>query len=141
MVEYHKVYFHCCSAQCQDTFNARPRLYSSGVTEGREPIFKQRQLHLAESLDKEKSVAIADYLNALMGVRSVVIKDRSLQIEYDLWQVTQSHIENRLRENNIHLDNDLLQRLRRAWIHIAEDNELDNRAHPPVPCCNYPPQY
>jgi YHS domain-containing protein len=139
-VEYHKIYFHCCSEQCQERFNTTPKLYSSGVVDNREPILKRRTLRLEKSMDETTAATMIEYLGTLMWVREVVIEDRYLTIEYDLWLVTQSHIENKLRENNISLDDGLFQRLRRAWIRNVENNELENLAHPPAPCCNYPPR-
>lgn len=139
IVEYHHMRFNFCSEQCRERFNAQPSLYSSGVIEGREPLLKHRKLCLAIGMDGDTSRAIAACLGAVMGVREVEIKEGCVQITYDLWQVTQAHIEKALSEKNIRLDDSPLQRLRRAWARNLEDNELENLAHAPSACCNRPP--
>lgn len=137
-IEYRKRYFHFCSEQCRDNFNARPQLYS-GMIEGRDPVLKRRHWHLAAPLDDEMVSSVTARLREMMGVREVNIDNDQLRIEYDLLQVTQSYIENVLSEQKVYLDRGWFQRLRRAWARYEEGNELDNLTRGEGSCCNRPP--
>jgi len=138
-MQYHKMLFHFCSEQCRETFTAKPQLYVGMAVEKRTPVLKRRKLHLARSCSPEAKKKIEARLLELMGVTEVNIQDDHLEICYDLFQVALSQIEQVLNELNVDLDSSWWQRLRRAWIRNAEENELDNLSRRPGACCNRPP--
>ncbi|NQY26291.1 MAG: YHS domain-containing protein [Piscirickettsiaceae bacterium] len=129
-LEYHKMYFHFCSQQCRDTFNAHPSLYSVKIEKQQKHILKRRIMTLATPLDQDSNELLKTNLTEMMGIKDVSIEDNKVSISYDLLQVTRQQIENRLAEIGIKLGNDWMERLRRAWVHDSEENELDNLAAP-----------
>ena len=139
--QYHKMYFRFCSEQCHAMFEATPQLYASGTVEKRIPLLKTRKLRLARLCDAGEERLIEIYLLEMMGVATVYIQDDSLQVSYDLLQVTQARIEQRLNELEAYLDDNWWQRLRRGWIQNAEENELNNLARGSGACCNRPPPH
>jgi len=138
-VEHHKMYFHFCSEQCRETFEATPQLYASGAVEKRTPVIKYRNLHLAEASTPEDMKVNEACLKEMMGVQEVHFQGDRLQISYDLMQITQAGIEQLLNELGVPLDNSWWQRARRGWTHNAEENELDNLARGDGACCNRSP--
>ena len=138
--EYDKMYFYFCSEQCQDNFSMRPNLYIKRLPGHPLPRrLKQRTLHLAEPLGSENSALITAHLQKLMGIQHIVIDGYKLQLKYDLLQVTEVQIEQSLSEIGVQLGEDWFDRLRRAWVHELENNELDNLSTPSRPCCNRAP--
>lgn len=137
--QYHKMYFHFCSEQCRETFEATPQLYASGTVEKREPVLKQRNLRLARALTADEAEAIEVHLMGLMGVTKVSIQGDSLQINYDLLQVAQARIEQELSALKVELANGCWQRVRRGWVRDTETNEIANRASGGGACCNRAP--
>lgn len=85
---------------------------------------------LATPLDQDSNELLKTNLTEMMGIKDVSIEDNKVSISYDLLQVTRQQIENRLAEIGIKLGNDWMERLRRAWVHDSEENELDNLAAP-----------
>jgi len=137
--QYHKMYFHFCSEQCRETFEATPQLYASGAVEKREPVLKYRVLRLASVRAPDEVKAIEAHLMEMMGVTKVQFQGDRLQISYDLLQVTQSRIEQALIELKVELDNGWWQRVRRGWVRDTENNELQNLARGTGACCNRAP--
>lgn len=137
--EYQKMYFHFCSEQCQESFNAHPRLYTGAPHRVREERVRQRILRLAEPVDDEVAALLVSYLNEMMGVRKVAVDGDKLSISYDLLQVTVAQVERKLNETGVRLGDGWLLRLRRAWIRSSEETELNNLAAVPGACCNRPP--
>jgi len=138
-VEYQKMYFHFCSEQCRENFNAHPRLYSVASHRKREERLKQRVLHLAEPMDDEVAALLVSYLKEMMGLREIVVDGDKLSISYDLLQVSAVQVERRLNEAGVQLGDGWLLRLRRAWIYSSEETELSNLAAGAGACCNRPP--
>jgi len=138
-VKHHKMYFHFCSEQCRETFKTTPQLFASGAVEKHSPVIKQRNLRLAKTRDPDEVEVIEGYLLELMGVTEVHFQGTRLQITYDLLQVTQAGIEQLLIKLETALDNSWWQRLRRGWVHNAEQNELSNLVRGTGACCNQPP--
>ena len=132
--QYHKMYFHFCSEQCRERFEATPQLYATGKVEKRTPLLKHRRLRLARLCSPGEVNAIEAKLRDMMGVTEVIVQGMQLSITYDLLLVDQSHIEQVLN-----LDNGWWQRLRRGWVHNAEKNELRNLVSGSRACCNWPP--
>lgn len=137
--EYHKMYFHFCSEQCRDTFQAHPALYSSKRAKAAGEIIKSRRLRLATSLDSQAAATVCAGLQQLMGLKDAQVDGRWLKLRYDLLQLTLLQIENALCRMDVSLDDGWWQRQRRSWAREAESNELDNLASSPAACCNRPP--
>ena len=138
-LEHQKMFFHFCSEQCRDTFQARPGLYIGQRAKECGEIIKHRRLRLAEAPDPDTSRVITECLQASMGVKDCRLNGRFLAIRYDLLQVTLAQVERALGELRVTLDNGWWPRFRRAWSRDTEQNELDNLASPPSACCNRPP--
>jgi len=131
-VEHRKMYFHFCSVQCREMFVAHPNLYNiKAAGKDRSEILKRRTMRLAKPLGEVGAELLIPCLEALMGVKEVMIEGDKVHISYDLLQVTESQIEKVLVDVGVQLGDDWLERLRRGWVHDCEDNELDNLAAPP----------
>jgi len=137
VVQYQKMYFHFCSEQCRESFNAHPRLYTGRSL--RDERLRDRVLHLAESVDEKVATLLVSYLKEMMGVREVSITGDRLNIRYDLLQVNAAQVERKLNEAGVRLGDGWLLRLRRAWLYNSEETELANLASSPSACCNRPP--
>ncbi|RKZ81445.1 MAG: hypothetical protein DRQ35_00015 [Gammaproteobacteria bacterium] len=129
-LEYHKMYFHFCSQQCRETFITHPNLYSAASEKERKEILKRRTMSLAGPLEEKSMELLASQLTEMMGVKDVIVEGGKVHVSYDLLQVTRQQIENRLVEVGINIGSDWMERLRRAWVHDSEENELDNLAAP-----------
>ncbi len=138
-VEYHKMFFYFCSAQCRETFLENPGLYASKPAAEQREILKKRTLHLAEPPDEEVTKLLTSYLMDLMGVKQVSVESERLHISYNLLQVTEAQIEEALTEAGLQLDDSWRERLRRSWVHDTEEIELKNLTAKPGSCCNKPP--
>jgi YHS domain-containing protein len=137
--QYHKMYFHFCSQQCQERFAAMPQIYATSTAARREPLLKHRKLYLADPVDPAMTAAIEGHLLEMMGVTEARLQGRALYITYDLLQVTLARMEAALGEWRVEIDNGWWQRLRRALVHNSEENELSNLVHVSGACCNRPP--
>ena len=129
-VTHNKMYFHFCSEQCRKTFSDHPTIYSSKAGKAQNEILKRRTMRLTTPLDREVSALLIPYLKEMMGVKMVTVEDDTINISYDLLQVTESQIEKALGEIGLQLGGSWLEQLRRAWVHDSEEIELDNLAAP-----------
>jgi len=130
-VEDYKIYYHFCSAQCRQTFIARPSLYRLKLENSRSEVLKRRTMNLAEPLGKAGAELLTPRLMALMGVKEALIAGDKIHITYNLLEVTEKQIEEVLLEVGLVLGDGWLANFRRGWIHDSEENELDNLAAPP----------
>ncbi len=137
--EHHKIYYHFCSVQCQETFSARPSFYIKIPALEREERLKKRTIRLAKAPDEAGVVLLASCLSDMMGVKEVAVEGEKIQITYDLLQVTEAQIEKTLDEIGVQLGDGWLERLRRGWVNESEEVELDNLTAPSKHCCNKPP--
>ena len=130
-MEYLGINYAFCSEQCRDRFLANPHLYigfpgrKAPAQEGVE-VVKCRKIRLACPLDTAQSRQIYDALTDMMGVRNVHIDGGKLDIQYDLIQVTEEQIENKLASVGAALGQGWADRLKRAFIHFEEEFEIDN---------------
>ncbi len=136
---YHKMYFHFCSEQCLETFEAMPQFYASGAAGKRTPVLKHRNLRLAGPCAPEELQVIVARLREMMGVTEVCVQGDRLQVSYDLLQVKLVRIEQRLNELKVALDAGWWQQVRRGWARNSEENELANLTRRVGACCNRPP--
>jgi hypothetical protein len=70
-------------------------------------------------------------LTGLEGLNVTGIRPRSIQVAYDVREYTLDGLERALAAQGFHLDNSLLQKIRRALVSFCERVQCDNlRAHP-----------
>ncbi len=74
----------------------------------------------------------------LEGVSRVDIdlKMGDVVVEYDLRKCKEEDIEQLMTEMGFVLEDSLLWRLKRGWIHYTEDNEVDAMKTKPHSCCD-----
>jgi YHS domain-containing protein len=137
--EYLKMTFHFCSEQCRENFLDHPGLYSSGRARQHGGIIKRRRLRLSTHLPREDAELVKQRLRAMMGVHEIEIEGWRLTIRYDLLQLKLAQIEKAFEAMDAGLDNGWWQRLRRAWVHNTETNELNNISAGQGACCSRPP--
>jgi YHS domain-containing protein len=127
--EYSGIKYAFCSEQCQDRFLANPHLYigfpghKAPAQEGVE-VVKFRKIRLASSLDMAQAQQIHKALTDMMGVREVHIDGNKLEVRYDLIQVTEEQIENKLVSFGAALGQGWTDRIRRAFTHFKEETEV-----------------
>lgn len=128
---YQGIHYAFCSTQCQERFVANPHLYighpghAAPKQEGRE-VLKWRSLKLDLPLSGEQAETLEATLMAMMGMQSVRMEGDRLDITYDLLQATEQQIEARLVEVGLALGEGWSERLRRAFVHYLEQNEVDS---------------
>ncbi|WP_084610058.1 YHS domain-containing protein [Sedimenticola selenatireducens] len=137
-ISYQGMDFAFCSQQCKDRFLANPHLYigvpgaPAPKQEGQE-VFKRRRLRLETPLSDVHAQQVTEQLLAMMGVYSVDIDAGELTITYDLLQATAEQIEATLQQAGACLGEGWSERLRRAFVHYLEENEVANREVQPGP--------
>ncbi len=88
-VDYLNMHFAFCSQQCKERFLANPHLYighpgdKAPKQQGRE-VIKRRTLSLVEPLSREKADELIAGLQAMMGIKAVVVALCKVVITYDL---------------------------------------------------------
>lgn len=138
---YLGVSYSFCSKQCQERFQANPRLYV-GMPGQKAPkqegltVIKQRRMRLAQPLSSSEEKTLIDALQAMMGIQSVSAEGNSVAIEYDLLQATAEQIEEKLAEVGMQLGGGLAERLRRAFVHYEEEHEIGNLEVRKSTCCS-----
>lgn len=103
-------------------------------------ITKKRDLYPAQTLSKDTVNKIRDISTKVNGISDFLVnKNGSLHIEYDLLKINLQKIESIFKNYGIALNNSLLKRFKRGWIHFTEENEYANMTTAPRPCCNSDP--
>jgi len=127
---YQQMPFAFCSDQCRTRFLAYPHLYigypgaAAPKQEGK-VVFKRRRLHLQQALSVEGEVIIDRMLRDLMGVTSVTVAGDSIEITYDLLQVSLKELEAALVAAGAQFGEGWAARLRRALINTSEETEIE----------------
>jgi YHS domain-containing protein len=138
---YRGISYYFCSEQCLQRFLAKPLLYV-GEPDRQAPkqqgieLIKQRRLRLAAPLSPNQAVTVEKALRGVMGVRQVEARGDALEIHYDLLDTSAELIEEQLASIGVELGNGWSERLRRAFVHYEEENELDNLAANDKHCCD-----
>jgi len=120
-----------CSKQCYDRFIANPHLYigqpgkPSAKQQGK-TILKCRTLKLDRNIPDDISRELQLALNKMMGIKEIVIDNNIIRITYDLLEATAEQIENVISETNEKLSSNWIDKIISAFIHYAEETELDN---------------
>jgi YHS domain-containing protein len=130
-ITYADVHYAFCSRQCCDRFEQNPHLYighpghkapkQKGVQ-----VIKNRCFTLEQSLSPIEASVLTSELNALMGIHKVHIVDMTIDVIYDLMEVTAEQIEERLVCIGIKLGDAWTRRLRRGLIHMLEETEVSS---------------
>ncbi|WP_157669686.1 hypothetical protein [Chitinibacter sp. GC72] len=83
----------------------------------------------AQPLDQASQAA--RLLNRIPGVESQVFASQNrISVQYHIDEHTLIELETRLQEAGFHLDNSILQKIKRALAHYCEEVHYDNRAIP-----------
>lgn len=136
-IDYLGMHFAFCSQQCKTRFLANPHLYigqaghKSPKQEG-QVILKRRKFRLSEPLPEALAANIAGQIQAMMGIKGIVVEGDTIEITYDLLEATAEQIEARLETAGASLGRDWGQHLRRAFVHYAEETEVDTLETPPA---------
>ncbi|MFQ5644558.1 MAG: YHS domain-containing protein [Thiogranum sp.] len=128
-VAYQQMYFAFCSAQCKERFLANPHLYigrpgSKAPAQGGKEVLKHRKLKLDEALPDDLARQVIASVKEMMGIRYIEITADTIDIKYDLLQVTEAQIESALAGVGAALDRRWSERLRRAFMHYFEETEI-----------------
>jgi len=130
-IVYHDIHFAFCSEQCRERFLANPHLYiglpqeQAPMQQGKE-ILKCRRMRLDAPLSSKEADKLNEWLHTLMGVYEVDITKHELSITYDLMMVNAKQIEATLQQAGTKLGAEWPERLRRAFVHYIEENEVAN---------------
>lgn len=79
--------------------------------------------------DRNQAASAEKYLQGVQGIFSITLTKEdplSIQVHYDLREVTLEIIENALDEVGFHLDNSLFSKLSYALYHYTEDVQRTN---------------
>jgi len=123
--------FAFCSQQCQDRFKANPHLYI-GVPGEEAPkqkgmeVIKRRHFHLDAALTDTEAAILVEALSTLMGINYIDIAGDTIDITYDLLQVTAEQIETRIGQAGMHLGTGMGERLQRGFVHDFEEIEVNS---------------
>lgn len=130
-IEYLGMHFAFCSTQCKERFLANPHLYTgrpgrrAPAQEGR-AVLKHRRLKLDEPLPDDLAQRAVTGVKSLMGIRHIEIEGDTIDLRYDLLQVTEAGIESALKETGATLGHGWSERLRRAFVHYFEETEISS---------------
>ncbi len=62
----------------------------------------------------------------MMGIHNIVIDGNFIDVTYDLLQVTESQIEKNITDADIVLGDDVMEKIRRAFVHFTEEIEVES---------------
>ena len=133
---FRAMHFAFCSEQCRERFLRHPGLYVGHPgwrpvkVQGR-AVNKRRRIRLERALSSQQAATVRARLEAMMGVRDVLIRGAEVEIAYDLLQVTEEQIEAQLGAAGAQLGHGWPERLRRAFVHYEEEMESENLGAPP----------
>lgn len=138
-IVYLQMNFAFCSKQCKERFLANPHVYigfpgqKAPKQEGRE-VIKRRRIHLDRSLSSNGILIVKDELQTMMGIKEIQVSENTVEITYDLLQVTLQQIENKLKEIGAGLGSGWSERLCRAFLHESEEIQVDSMevTSPPI---------
>ena len=130
-LDYQKIHYAFCSIQCLERFQLNPHLYigypgSEAPKHAGIEVLKKRQLKLTEPLPQEVADQFIEYVEAMMGIHSIKINGNRIDITYDLLQVTESQIEKTITDVDVTRGNDMMEKIRRAFVHYMEETEVES---------------
>jgi copper chaperone CopZ len=83
----------------------------------------------------EDWIAELKKVNGVTGVKIDADK-KDVFVEYDLLKCREEAIEHWMVKTGFKLDESIMQRLKRGWVHYTEENELDSLGAKPHSCCS-----
>ena len=130
-ITHQQMHFAFCSTQCKERFLANPHLYighpgHKAPAQGGRTVLKHRRLKLDEPVPDDLAQRVITHINVMMGIGHIAIKGDTIDIQYDLVQVTEAQIESALAEVGATLDHSWSERLRRAFVHYFEETEISS---------------
>ena len=135
-ITHQQMHFAVCSMQRKERFLANPHLYighpgnKAPAQEGR-TVLKHRRLKLDESLPDDLAQLASTYIKDMMGIKHIEIEGDTIDIQYDLVQVTEAQIESALVEVGATLSHSWSERLQCAFVHYFEETEIASLEVPP----------
>jgi YHS domain-containing protein len=135
-ITHQQMHFAFCSTQCKERFLANSHLYivhpgnKAPAQEGR-TVLKHRRLKLDESLPDDLAQLAITYIKDMMGIEHIKVEGDTINIQYDLLQVTEAQIESALVEVGATLSHSWSERLPRAFVHYFEETEIAILEVPP----------
>lgn len=127
---YMHINYSFCSQQCLDRFTANPYLYikqpgNPSLAHDGENVIKRRLLKLDAPIPDEVALQFELALSRLMGVKKVQVDNNTVDITYDLLELTTVQIEQAINKMGGSLADNWGELLKRAFIHYFEDTRLD----------------
>jgi len=127
-LDYQGTHYAFCSEQCHQRFRDNPHLYigypgSEAPKHAGVEVIKTRVLQLAEPLPQDVADKVTDTIEAMMGIQHVEINGEQIEISYDLLQATEEQIEQAILDAGAELGDSLVEKIKRAFIHYAEETE------------------
>lgn len=99
-------------------------------------IIKQHQIKITGLNGAVPPVTIGRDLADMPGISEVRYDGNGvLDLSYDLMETNLLQIENAVRKLGGEPKKDILQNIKRGWIHFTEKNEFDNLMSIPSHCC------
>lgn len=138
-LEHTGLHYRFCSEQCRDNFAANPRLYLGKAGKSAGPLLKRRKFMLESALSEEQVETVKRTLFELMGIASVCIDGKRVEVCYDLLQARAAQVEKAIENAGAKLGSGWSARLKRGWLNYTEENELDQLEAEPGACCGRPP--
>lgn len=95
---FQQLLFTFCSEQCKARFLAHPNLYigypgqPAPKQEG-QVVLKHRRIPLVQPLSVEGAELVQELLGGLMGVSAVIVSGDTIEVTYDLLQVSLAEME------------------------------------------------
>jgi YHS domain-containing protein len=130
-LDYQGIHYVFCSSQCLERFQLNPHLYigypgSEAPKHAGMEVLKKRRLKLAEPFPQEVADQFIEYVEAMMGIHYIEINGNYIEITYDLLQATESQIEQVISDAGVTLGDDLVEKVRRAFVHFMEETEVES---------------
>jgi YHS domain-containing protein len=130
-LDYQGIHYVFCSDQCLERFQLNPHLYigypgSEAPKHAGVEVLKKRRLKLAEPFPQEVADQFIEYVEAMMGIHYIEIDGNYIEITYDLLQATESQIEQVISDAGVTLGDDLVDKVRRAFVHFMEETEVES---------------
>ena len=135
----HKTYkgidYWFCSSRCATRFDSRPHLYvgdpwrGQSVKQKGQEVIKSHRINLNIELSPLISEFLSRELKKLMGLKSVNVKGPTIEVTYDLIQISLADIEAVIEDAYGGLKSGIVESLRRGLIHNSEECELDSQEH------------
>jgi YHS domain-containing protein len=133
---YRGLELYFCSEQCEQRFRQRPKLYIGDPQHGKAAkqqgveIPKHRKIHLKLPDNAQLKNQLVNKLQSMMGVKQLSLFSDTLEIDYDLVEVSLDEIKHAIVTMELQLDQSLIDKLHDSLLTLSESTELDSLSHP-----------